>query len=607
MGKIRRLPAVLANQIAAGEVVERPASVVKELVENALDARAATVEIRLHEGGRVLIDVRDDGEGLGREDLELSVMPHATSKILQEKDLSAIRTLGFRGEALASISAVSRVDIISRPREQDQGWQLSIAFGRELKVVPAGCPPGTRVQVRDLFAEIPARYKFLKSRQTELSHCLKVIRAFAVCWPEVLFTVRNEKRQIFRSTKGAEGIQGLEPLFGRQILPAMRKITGEGEGMKLEGFVASPMEVRLSSRHMYFFLNRRRITSPLLWKAVNEAFRGRLVRGNYPAGALFLEMEPELVDVNVHPTKSEVRFQRPDQVYRLVYNGILRALASSQEVETADKGKASAAYEPASGEGGREAGASQVGFPWGESQEFEEGKLAEELPADPAGAVSTPGAQEPGSGYGDRLGPSPGAVSTSPEAEEFRIIGQFRQSYILSEVEGRLLIFDQHAAHEALLFNRILKEFEREGVIRTQALLFPHVLQVDSREMEALEIASGTLAELGMDVSVFGDRQIAIRAVPYILSGAGEPAQVAEDVIRQLLSNPRRSRLEAVRSCIAAMACSMAVKAGSPLEMEQMASLVEDCLRERVENCPHGRPVVREISLGAMERTFFRQ
>ncbi len=608
MAKIKRLPLHVANQIAAGEVVERPASVVKELVENALDAQASVIEIRLHQGGRSLIEVADNGEGLSKEDLELSVMPHATSKIFDQEDLSAIKTLGFRGEALASISAVSRLKIISRPADQDRGWKLSSDFGRGIKIVPAGCPPGTKVQVKDLFAQIPARYKFLKSRQTELSHCLKVIRCFAVCWPGVLFTVRNEKRQIFRSLQGSTGIKILEPLFGEEILSSMTAIMAEGEGISLQGFIASPQEVRLSSRHMYFFLNRRKVASPVLWKAVNEALRGKLVRGNYPAGVIFMDIEPELVDVNVHPSKNEVRFQRPDQVYRLVYHAVKKALSDSWEKTAAYPGEETSALEGEARER-QETTAAEVPLPWEASAEKEDEihSLNSRSGSD-KGVSSFPEAESLG-GKGEERGllSSVSPFAPSEGAENFRIIGQFRNTYILAEAGERLLLFDQHAAHEALLFRRIICEFEKEGKIRMQPLMFPHVLNVESSAMEAYEQARGTLRKLGIDVSVFGERQLAVRSVPYLLEGAGEPVEVSEKIIRQLLLNPRRSPLEALRDSVSRIACSMAVKAGSPLQEEQMAALLEDCLREGVKNCPHGRPVFRQITLKELERVFFRQ
>jgi len=612
VGKIKRLPSHVANQIAAGEVVERPASVVKELVENSLDAGASAIEIRLHDGGRRLIEVKDDGEGLSRKDLELAVMPHATSKIFYESDLACITTLGFRGEALSSISAVSDLRILSRPREDDQGWQLSVSFGRDLKIVPAGCPQGTIIKVQDLFLKVPARYKFLKSRQTELSRCLKVVRAFAVCWPEVVFTVRNEKRQIFRTNPDASEMGRLEPLFGQEIIAQMVEVSGGSEGMKLKGFMASPDEVRLSSRHMYFFMNRRLISSPVLWKAVNEALRGMMVKGNYPAGVLFLEVEPRLVDVNVHPSKSEVRFQEPETVYRLVYHAIRRALG--QRIASLDEEEVASVQDEVSGhvkEGDRAyrstfsqqalvKGSGSIPLdgknplPW-EEDARKKGGLVE--------GVSTKGPF-----------PSPGSLPSSivddhdlKETDSIRVIGQFAGSFILSELEDKLLIFDQHAAHEALLFKRLLHEFESRGSMERQPLMFPHLLEVDESMMEGLENASVTLFELGIEVDAFGLRQVAIRTVPSFLSPSKETIKVVEEIVTGLLSNPNRSGREALRQWLAKMACSMAIKANSCLHREQMKSLIQDCIKEGVRNCPHGRPIMREISIKELERDFYRQ
>jgi len=629
LGKIKRLPVHVANQIAAGEVVERPASVVKELVENALDAGADRIDIRLHQGGKSLIEVRDNGEGLSREDLELAVMPHATSKIFEPEDLCSINTLGFRGEALASISSVSRLTIRSRHRQAEEAWELTVSFGRDLKVVPAGSPPGSSVLVQDLFLEIPARYKFLKRRQTELSRCLKVIRAFALCWPEVVFSVRNEKREIFRSKRAVSETDRLEPLFGTELTASMRKISGSGEGMEVEGFIAPPEEARLSSRHFYFFLNRRQVTSPVMWKAVHEALRGRLVRGNYPAGVLFIHIAPELVDVNVHPSKSEVRFHRPDQVYRMIYHSIKRALScefkaygsedGSEAIESALNDQACIREDFSSPDeentpAGLKELLTQTPLPWQSPKDPEadtkgSGKTGSSLswmPANTASGSNALAAREKTKTEYDHPKPSE-SVFQGPGQEGIRIIGQFRQSYILAEMQNRLLIFDQHAAHEALLFKRMSDEFEKEGRFAQEKLLFPHVMEVDPGMMQALDEASGTLREMGLEVALFGENQIAIRSVPYLIGGAGEPVKVAESIIRQLLENPVRTGTEALRKCISRLACSMAVKANQPLHREQMESLVTECMEEGVTNCPHGRPVMKEISMSELEKVFFRQ
>ncbi len=614
MGRIKRLPAHLANQIAAGEVVERPASVVKELVENALDAGATAIEIRLHRGGRDLIEVRDNGEGLTLPDLELSVMPHATSKISSQEDLAAIQTLGFRGEALASMSAVSRFSITSRTREDSQGWRLDVSFGKQGKVVPAGCPPGTIVQVKDLFLEIPARYKFLKSRQAELSRCLKMVKTFAVCWPEVAFVVRNENRQLFRSPGHAPGastgLECLEPLFGREILSAMKELEASGDGIALTGFIASPDMVRLSSRHVYFFLNRRPVTSPVLWKAVNEALRGRLVKGNFPAGALFLDVEPCMVDVNVHPSKAEVRFQAPDKIYRLVYHGVRRALSLESQSITRDAGYGPAPspgygpvmeerLESGQGQAGASAVQEDIPLPW-------EGRAHKGL--DKGLLPGTAAAMRNKTGHGEHEHSS----TVSPEASrkdtpEFRVIGQFARSFILVEKDGSLLVFDQHAAHEGLLFKRLVQEFEKQGHVARESLAFPHVLDAGMDVQECLEKAMPVLQELGIEVSLFGQNQVAIRSVPYILTGAGEPTRVAEKIVLDLLASPARSTREALRSCFSRIACSMAVKAGARLEQAQMAALVQDCLHEGITHCPHGRPVTRVMTADELCRGFFRK
>ncbi len=323
---IKRLSPHLVNQIAAGEVVERPSSVLKELIENSIDAGSTLVEIRLERGGKELIEVRDNGTGMSRKDLELCVEPHATSKIERPEDLFEIRTLGFRGEALSSISSVSRLLIASRKREQEDGWGLRIDFGKRKGIFPYPCEKGTIVSVSDLFLDVPARLKFLKSSQAEYSRCKKVVNLFCASWPGIGIRLFREKKLVLNIRQDDTLERRLRPLLGREAVSRLIEISGEQGETGLKGYIARPDEVRVSSRHLFAFLNRRPISSPLVWKAVNEALKGYIVKGNFPVGVIFLEMPPSLFDVNVHPAKMEVRFEDSALVYRLVFQSIRRAL-----------------------------------------------------------------------------------------------------------------------------------------------------------------------------------------------------------------------------------------------------------------------------------------
>ena len=326
MSKINILPPHIANQIAAGEVVERPASIVKELLENSIDAGAKRVRVELEDGGKHLIRVTDDGVGLEKEDIDLAVERHATSKIRDESDLAVIHTMGFRGEALSSMGSVSRLSITSRPSDNIEGWLVRIDFGRSKKIMAAGCPSGTTVEVEDLFLEIPARRRFLKRRQTELGHISQIVCTLSVSFSEILFELLSDGREIFRSRPGCQGPERLWPLIGDQLVPQMLPVEGRSQEILVSGYVTPPEEARASSKSFYFFLNKRPINSRLLWKALNQAFRGFMMKNSYPMGALFLEVQPDQVDVNVHPAKQEVRFHDSDAIYRIVYHSVQKAL-----------------------------------------------------------------------------------------------------------------------------------------------------------------------------------------------------------------------------------------------------------------------------------------
>ncbi len=599
MPAIKRLPVHIANQIAAGEVVERPSSVVKELIENALDAGANSIEVRLLKGGKRLVEVRDDGIGMSKRDLELSVEPHATSKIGSQRDLECIRTLGFRGEALASIGAVSRLSITSRQKGSGEGWKIDVSFGKRGKIRPNPCPMGTIVTVEDLFLKIPARAKFLKSDHTEYARCLKVVHLFCASWPEVGFKVIRDDKAVFICRTDLPVEKRIEPLVGLKVLPHMIEVGAKDQGLELFGFVARPEAVRLSSKNFYFFLNRRPVSNPVLWKALKDAMKGFLVKGNHPAGVLYIEIDPLLVDVNVHPTKNEVRFERPSDIYRLVFHGVRRALDSGVgtgklALDVEKRPRLRRGEEPEAVQKGYR---SRIEFP---------------LPWEGEGVAPLCKVQEAG-GEGDYFNNDEASFFFTTHAEKgqvqdnFRIIGQFAHAFILFELNEELVILDQHAAHEALIFGRIREEFLSAGKLNRQSLLMAHVIDVSPELLENFEKAKKILLDAGIETQIFGHSQIALRSLPVIVSSLEKDILCVEEIVKKVLKNPFMDRGELVRDILAPLSCSMAIKAGKDLNGIEMEKLVRDCLKHGVTNCPHGRPVMVCLGREELYEKFFRR
>ena len=590
--RIHILPPHIANQIAAGEVVERPASIVKELLENSIDAEAKQIRVELEDGGKRLIRVTDDGTGMGKGDIELAVERHATSKITDEADLTSIVSLGFRGEALPSIGAVSRLSITSRPSGEMEGWRLRMAFGRDREITAIGCRQGTTVEVRDLFGEIPARRRFLKRRQTELGHISKIVRTMSVGFPEVLFDLISDGRNLFRSRPGCQGAECLRPLVGDQIVSQMLSVRGSSGGIRVSGYVTPPGEGRASSRAFYFFLNRRPISSRLLWKAVNEAFRGHMMKNSFPVGALFLDVQPDQVDVNVHPTKQEVRFHNTDAIYRLVYRSVQRALEGVGPVV-------------ASSTGDREREDEMAFSFYRQRPEIspEAYQVSEELPASWGPDLS---GEDQEAGQINDLGPP---VSNQERGvwKDLRVLGQLAESYILAEGPEGLVLVDQHAAHEALIFKRLNRQLEQAEVLATQPLAFPEVLDRTPEDIAKLPEICPVLTRIGIVIEPFGDSQVIIRAVPDFVTSGKDIKTVVTELMDRLLNFPQQDATALVHDLLASMACHSAIKANHHLELQEIRALLRELSSEGVTHCPHGRPIIQVLGFREIERRFGRR
>lgn len=655
MGRIKRFSQELANQIAAGEVVERPASALKELIENAVDAGASHIDILLEDGGKSLISVADDGCGIAAQDLELALEPHASSKITSIDDLQAISTLGFRGEALSAISSVSDFTITSKEASESSGWELSCYFGRKSGLRPVGRQPGTTVSVKDLFMELPGRRAFLKSKRTEQGRCLKVVRLAATAWPEIRFSLKSGNRVLFSSSAGRTGADRVSPLLGDAFIAHLVALQGGSESspVHLHGFIAHPDRVRLSTRQVYFFINRRPATAPVLFRALNDAMKGRLVKGQHPAAVLFLKIDPDLVDVNVHPAKLEVRFRRPEQIYRIIYHAVRNGLDSvgdpmaSMDSSDAGKNGSAAGHHYADGPG-----IQHGAIPFSQPKTDFSGLDSVQNPENEISAISSsirehaPAYETGQSGPGvDDHFPFPIPDQGTPKSGDVRertaisanmeAIGQLANSYILAQTGNGLLILDQHAAHEAILFKRLQKEYQGSG-ISSQRLAFPLVLDLDEMEQdgasipgvsltpEDIESLLSAMASAGIDAEPFGEGQIVIRSLPAILSGKEkEDSEWLREMIIQVAasgsvdspgpqehswkSGNNRPGERVVHEVLARLACSGAIKAGTPLNIKQQQALLDECVQEQVTHCPHGRPIWLFRTISEIEKDFRRK
>jgi DNA mismatch repair protein MutL len=590
-GAIRLLPPETADRIAAGEVVERPAAAVKELVENALDAGARHIRVALDGGGIARILVEDDGAGMGPADLSLAVERHATSKLPEEATLFAIATLGFRGEALPSIGAVARLTITSRPAG-GAAHAITVEGGRKGEVRPASGPPGTRVEVQDLFFATPARRKFLKSPAVEAAAAAEAVRRLAIAWPEVGFALWVDGRQVF-DLPPQNAAERIAAILGEEFAAAAVPLQGQAGAMTLTGQIALPSYSLASARGQHLVVNRRPVRDPLLAAALRAATREVMAPGRYAAAALFLDLPPAEVDVNVHPMKHELRFREAERVRGFVIGTLRRALGV---------GAGAAVPAPAMGRGWRPPP------PAGHSG-FAEAPLAAAAfaaPAVPAGIqppLGLPPAQP--------LSSSPPREAEPPlpaEGPLGRPLAQILDTYILAEApDGALILVDQHAAHERLMQERLTAELAAGGV-RAQPLLLPEVVPLPEADAARLLAAAAELARLGLEVEGFGPGAVLVRAVPALL-GAPDPRALVRDIAEQLAEEGGQTVLSArLDAAIARLACHGSIRAGRRLSLPEMAALLRAMeATPRAATCSHGRPTWLRLGEGELARLFGRR
>lgn len=615
MSRIQLLSPRLANQIAAGEVVERPASVIKELLENSIDAGADRIQVDIEQGGAKLIRVRDNGVGIEREDLTLALSRHATSKIVTLDDLEGVRTLGFRGEALASIASVSRLTLTSAAAGQEMAWSAA-SEGREMavEVAPAAHPQGTTVEVRDLFFNTPARRKFLRTEKTEFGRIEDVARKLALSHFEVGITLRHNQKVVHNfqpASSQAEqerrvaGVCG--PAFMSQALPVL----AERGGMRLSGWVGLPTFSRSQADLQYFYVNGRNIRDRVIAHAVRQAYQDVLMHGRHPAFVLYLDLDPEAVDVNVHPTKHEVRFRDSRAVHDFLYQSIHRAVAAVRPgsgASVADAVGDDPASVPAPMDAGRfqqaEMSMPAGGRPSGFAPNREYGSSPADLgeqrllygqlhqPADQAAAPIVSPAQMP---EGEAGIPPLGFA-----------IAQLKGIYILAENQHGLVVVDMHAAHERITYERLKSLFHDRNLV-SQPLLVPESLAVSQGEADNAEDHIELFARLGFGIERAGPETLLVRSVPALLR-ASDAEPLVRDVLSDLKEYGSSRRIEAhIDEILATMACHGSVRANRRLTIDEMNALLRDMERtERGGQCNHGRPTWAQMGLAELDRLFLR-
>ena len=615
---IRLLPENLVNRIAAGEVIERPAAVVKELVENALDAGASRIEVTIRDGGKALIAVRDDGRGMTPDELALAVQRHATSK-LPDDDLVHINSLGFRGEALPSIGAVARLIIASRLSDSEEAWSVEVEGGRVAEPMPTALSHGTLVEVRDLFFATPARLKFLKSVRAESGQVQDYLRRLAMAAPEVAFTLKDENRELVKLTacSGAEArADRLAAVLGREFRANAIPVEAVREGLRLTGLIGLPTYHRATTASQYLFVNGRAVRDRLLLGALKGGYEDMIPRGRHPAVALFLDVDPEAVDVNVHPAKAEVRFRDSAAVRGLLVAGVRQALdaaghRAASTVSTATLG----AFRPG-GTGGAGAARPNQAFTglFGPSyagrqsaQGVAEQAAAFQAPQPAANSPLAPASDDPGAAVLPTREDGHGADGQS----EYHPLGaaraQLHETYIVAQTDDGVVIVDQHAAHERLVLERMKKALADGGVSR-QALLLPEVVELEPADADRLAERSHELAELGLVIEPFGHGALVVRETPALL-GHTDCAGLLRDLADELASwdsaHGLRERLDAV---CGTMACHGSVRAGRTLNAAEMNALLREMeVTPHSGQCNHGRPTYVELKLSDIERLFARR
>jgi DNA mismatch repair protein MutL len=609
-----------ANRIAAGEVVERPASAVKELVENAIDAGATQIVVELEEGGKQRVTVADNGIGMTRSDAVLALQRHATSKIRSADDLFAIQTLGFRGEALPSIASVSHFTLTTKPADQESGTKLIVEGGEIVEVLEVAARDGTTIEVADLFFNTPARLKFLKSTPTEVSRAVEVVGHLAVAYPAISLRLRQATQEVFATPGTGEPLAALAAVWGRDIAKKLIPIRNEAPGLAVSGYVATPDVSRPGRSHELFFVNKRPIKSRLIGHALEEAYRALTPESRYPIAAIFVEIAPDLVDVNVHPTKAEIKFTRDGEVHHAVSQAVKGALLAYGIVPTAHitgglpPGRNMLTFQPVEDivlpQVSLELRDRDRSLPQHQEREYisapfatsEENRTA----FDPEEIGSVNGSMGVEGNLPELLQERPRPRPFAEQLREFQVLGQARNTYIIALTPEGIAVIDQHVAHERVLYERLTVKRFSHG-IPVQRLAVPLTVHLSRREALLLAEHCESFATAGWEIAPFGGESFVVRAIPAVL--ARKPyEQILRDMIDELVNQSISRRLLVQQDHVTITnACKMAVKAGDPLNLEEMKGLLEQLAEtENPYLCPHGRPIVVTVSFHELDKQFKR-
>lgn len=629
MADINILSPHLADLIAAGEVVERPASVVKELLENAFDAGAKNITVEIKGGGMAYIRVTDDGVGMLPEDAGVCFLRHATSKLRDERGLESIGTMGFRGEALAAVASVSRVELITRRRGEEVGTRLLLEAGEILEMAPFGCPEGTTIVIRDLFFNTPARLRFMKADRTEGSACVSLALRCALGRPETSVRFLKDGAEEFFSPGDGKSLSAVYSLLGRELSQSLLDCTLEEDGLSVTGFAGSPAMGHGNRGKQFFFVNGRSIRSPLLQAAVEQAYKNSLLTGRYPACIIYLNLSFGAVDVNVHPAKLEIKFREEKRIFDAVYYAVLAALEgerSAPEITLSPAVRAAAAPK-------------KDFFQTMDAKEFR-GKFSDT--PKPAALASPPVSRPadrgtilwdrtpPAAPVGDRvsesrttygfwdklteretaappplfepLTPAPAAEPLSEAVADFRLIGEAMKTYILAETAEGLLLIDKHAAHERMIFNRLKSQGQ---TLMSQQLLEPVTLRLSGEELELLEQNGAALSALGFEIEPFGSDTVILRGLP-AEADAGDARAMVEEIIELLKTGVPLSETGGADEILHTIACKAAIKAGWNTQQAELEALVQEVVAGRVKYCPHGRPVSVTLTRKQLDKEFSR-
>lgn len=624
MPGIRRLSQSLVNKIAAGEVIERPASVVKELMENSVDAGATRIDVSIQAGGMEMVRVVDNGAGIAADELTLAVAAHSTSKLAAADDLFRIATLGFRGEALASIAEISRLSIRSRTPDCESGAEITVVGGEASPVVPCGSPVGTAIEVRNLFYNTPVRRKFLRSMQTELGHVSEAFTRIALAQPTIHFTLRHNDRPMLELPGTEDWLERIALVAGRPLAEKMIFVQSRSGAVRLSGYVAHPSQSRANNRMQYLFLNGRAIRDRSLQHAMSEAYRGLLMTGRFPIAFLALEMPPELVDVNVHPTKLEVRFQDSGQLYSQLLSTLRTKFLStdlSTRVETPPDEDPTGAHESEQAAQFRQR---VVDWAKGKTESWTADRPSSEG-GDLGFVPSTPQPGEAGrsplelrrldrawaTGSDDAAGElsphhvhDPSAAVAGPSKINHAL--QIHNRYLVAESEDGIMVIDQHALHERILYEQ-LKSRVASGPVESQALLVPEPVDLNPSEVAVALENRETLSRLGLKIEPFGGDTLLISSYPAMLANMN-PAEVLHALLEPLISGGKTpDQRDAMDDLLHTIACKAAIKAGDRLVPEEISALLEQrWLIDDPHHCPHGRPTALIFSREELDKQFKR-